>query len=72
MDFGVVVANILAGPLIDLAPTLAGYQACGGRLALAGLLDEQVAEVCDAYAPWYRLECGGQREEWARIDGVRR
>ena len=71
-EFGVVVANILAGPLVDLAPTLAGYQTRGGRLALAGLLDEQATEVCDAYAPWYRLDCGGQREEWVRIDGVRR
>lgn len=70
--FDTLVANILAGPLIELAPTLAGRQLPGGRLALSGLLDEQAADVIDAYAPWYRIDCGTTREGWVRLDGERR
>ena len=36
--FGVVIANILAGPLVALAPRLAGYAAPGAALALSGVL----------------------------------
>lgn len=70
--FDTIVANILAGPLIELAPTLAGRQQAGGRLTLAGLLDEQAADVIDAYAPWYRIDCGAAREGWVRLDGEHR
>jgi ribosomal protein L11 methyltransferase len=41
--FDVVVANILRGPLLDLAPRLAFYAAPGARLALSGLLQTQAA-----------------------------
>ncbi|WP_129794076.1 50S ribosomal protein L11 methyltransferase [Sphingosinicella sp. CPCC 101087] len=47
--YDLVVANILAGPLIDLAPGLAGALAPGGRLILAGLLEHQAARVTAAY-----------------------
>lgn len=70
--FDTLVANILAGPLIELAPTLADRQLPGGRLSLAGLLDEQAADVIDAYTPWYRIDCGATREGWVRLDGERR
>ena len=71
-NFDVVVANILAAPLVGLAPTLAAHQRQGGRLALAGLLDEQAEDVREAYAPWYRLEAGATRDGWVRLDGSRR
>lgn len=70
--FDTIVANILAGPLVELAPALADRQNAGGRLALAGLLDEQAAGVIDAYAPWYRIDYGAVREGWVRLDGERR
>jgi len=47
--YDLVIANILAGPLIDLAPSLAGALAPGGRLILAGLLDHQAGSVAAAY-----------------------
>ena len=47
--YDLLIANILAGPLIDLAPALAGALAPGGRLILAGLLDDQAARVAAAY-----------------------
>jgi ribosomal protein L11 methyltransferase len=47
--YDLVIANILAGPLIELAPALAGALAPGGRLILAGLLDHQAEAVTAAY-----------------------
>jgi ribosomal protein L11 methyltransferase len=47
--YDLLIANILAGPLIELAPSLAGALAPGGRLILAGLLDHQAGAVAAAY-----------------------
>ncbi|HTU10225.1 MAG TPA: 50S ribosomal protein L11 methyltransferase [Allosphingosinicella sp.] len=47
--YDLLIANILAGPLIELAPALAGALAPGGRLILAGLLDTQAEAVTAAY-----------------------
>lgn len=47
--YDLVIANILAGPLIELAPALAAILAEGGTLILAGLLDSQAAHVLSAY-----------------------
>ena len=47
--YDLIIANILAGPLIALAPSLAGALAPGGRLILAGLLDHQADGVTAAY-----------------------
>jgi ribosomal protein L11 methyltransferase len=46
----VVLANILAGPLIELAPRLCATLASGGSLALSGILEGQAQEVAEAYA----------------------
>jgi ribosomal protein L11 methyltransferase len=58
-----VLANILSGPLVELAPRLTGLLAPGGALVLAGLLDEQADEVIAAYAPEVTLQA------WRRLDG---
>lgn len=63
----VLVANILAGPLVALAPRLAHCLQPGGRLALAGLLTRQAAEVHAAYLPWFDCEPDAEREGWTRI-----
>lgn len=47
--FDLLIANILAGPLIELAPAFAAALASGGRILLAGLLDLQVGSVAKAY-----------------------
>jgi ribosomal protein L11 methyltransferase len=47
--FDLVIANILAGPLIELAPSVAAAVEPGGRLLLAGLLDHQARAVAAAY-----------------------
>lgn len=48
--FDLIAANILKGPLIDLAPAMAAHAAPGARLVLSGLLNEQATEVAAAYA----------------------
>ncbi|HEX6217745.1 MAG TPA: 50S ribosomal protein L11 methyltransferase [Sphingomicrobium sp.] len=48
--FDLIIANILAGPLIELAPAFAGALAPGGTIILAGLLDTQADAVIAAYA----------------------
>ena len=67
-----VVANILAGPLIDLAPVLTALLAPQGRLLLAGLLANQAKAVIEAYAPAVDLAIADQQEEWVLLAGARR
>jgi ribosomal protein L11 methyltransferase len=68
----IVVANILAHPLIVLAPLLARLTAQSGRLAVAGLLAEQAGEVRAAYSPWFDFEALEEDEGWALVSGIRR
>ena len=70
--YDVVLANILANPLIVLAPKLAECTAPDGVLALAGLLERQAEDVRAAYAPYFQLGADGQREGWNRVNGCRR
>ena len=65
-----VVANILANPLILLAPLLAGYTGKGGRIALSGILEAQAEEVMAAYAPWFRMRVGGSDADWVLLEGL--
>ena len=68
----VLVANILAGPLVSLAPQLATLVKPGGRLALSGILAEQGEDVAAAYADTFDLDPIANREGWVRITGRRR
>ncbi|HZM46309.1 MAG TPA: 50S ribosomal protein L11 methyltransferase [Burkholderiales bacterium] len=68
----IVVANILAHPLIVLAPVLAGLTAPRGSLALAGILASQVAEVRAAYGEWFDLVPDSEEENWVLLAGVRK
>ena len=67
----VVLANILSGPLIELAPQLTGLLAPDGALVLAGLLDEQADEVIGAYAPWLTLTAWRTLDGWTCLAGRR-
>ena len=68
----VVVANILAGPLVSLAPQITSLVKPGGRLALSGILAEQADEVRAAYAADFDLDPTAIQDGWVRISGVRR
>ena len=66
-----VAANILANPLILLAPLLAGYLSNGGRIALSGILKAQAEEVMEAYAPWFAMRVGASDDGWVLLEGLR-
>jgi ribosomal protein L11 methyltransferase len=70
--YDVVLANILAGPLIALEPQLASRTRAGGRLALSGILESQGAEVIAAYARDFEVAIGAASEGWALVEGLRR
>lgn len=72
--FDVVVANILRGPLVQLAPILLGRVAEKGSLVLSGILAEQADDIIAAYAkvdPSIRLSLWKQEEEWVCLAGQR-
>jgi len=71
-DYDVVVANILAQPLIVLEPLLAARARPGGRVALAGILEAQAAEVAAAYGEHFAARVAAREEDWALIEGERR
>ena len=68
----VVVANILAGPLVELAEHIGKRVKPGGRLALSGILAEQAEEVRAAYTAQFDLDPTTEKDGWIRISGVRR
>ena len=70
--FDIVVANILANPLIALEPILAARTRPGGSLALSGILAAQADEVLAAYAGDFDCAGGAVEEGWVLIEGRRR
>ena len=68
----VLVANILAGTLVSLAPRLSGLLRAGGRMALAGILASQADEVRTAYTQWFEDLVVVGRGDWVRVSGTRR
>jgi len=67
-----LLANILAGPLVELAPRFARATRPGGQLALSGLLTEQADTVTAAYRPWFDIGTTATRDGWALLAGQRR
>lgn len=64
----VVLANILAGPLIALADQIAGLVRPGGALVLSGILDDQAEGVESAYGPLLGKAARVSRDGWIRLD----
>jgi len=71
-QYPVVVANILASALDVLAPQLAACVAAGGRIALSGILLGQEPALLTRYAPWFEHLQVSVKDDWLRIEGVRR
>ena len=71
----VIVANILAKPLISLAPYFATLIADKGRIVLAGLIESQTQQVSDAYSPYFALDAkhaytAQEDQHWQRLSGT--
>ena len=70
-QFDFVVANILAGTLIDHAEFVCDRLKPGGGLALSGILAEQVEDVSAAYRHCVEFAAPDYRDNWARLSGTR-
>ncbi|MFK0570966.1 50S ribosomal protein L11 methyltransferase [Endozoicomonas sp.] len=68
----VVLANILAGPLTQLAPKLAGLTREGGLIALSGILAEQAGDIIQTYEQWFDMDAPVTFDGWAMLSGKRR
>ncbi len=62
-----LIANILANPLIELAEHIASCVKPAGQIALSGLLDTQAEAVIQAYLPWFSLTERTETEHWVRL-----
>ncbi len=68
----VFIANILAGPLGELAPSFAAAAKPGAPFAISGILAGQQDELLQRYAEWFDELRVDTREDWVRISGRRR
>lgn len=64
-----VLANILAQPLLDLAPRFISHLKPGGQLVMSGILNEQIAAICDRYAIHFRQLHTQILGDWALVWG---
>jgi ribosomal protein L11 methyltransferase len=67
---GLVVANILAGPLLELSDTLLQFLRPDGTLLLSGLLATQAPTLCEHYADRINLQIAGEKEGWVCLRGM--
>lgn len=67
----ILIANILAQPLIDLAEKFATLLVPQGHLVLSGILREQVENVVKAYRYYFRFNPPAFKNEWVRLNGIR-
>ena len=68
----VVVANILAGPLRELAPTIIEFVDENALLSLSGILENQAEELQKIYGNWCDMEPVAIKDEWVRLSGKKR
>jgi ribosomal protein L11 methyltransferase len=66
-----LLANILSGPLVELAPTFAEILRPAGALVLSGLMEHEIAEVELACGAWFDMRTFGARESWVCLWGRR-
>jgi len=67
-----LMANILAAPLVGLAPRFATLVRMGGQVLLAGLMEHEAAEVTAAYATCFDVTRFAERDGWVCLAGRRR
>jgi ribosomal protein L11 methyltransferase len=71
-QYDIVVANILSGPLAELAPTLARHTKTSGDIVLSGILREQAETVLDSYRDFFDMDTPVFEEDWVLLHGVKR
>ena len=71
-SYDMLLANILAGPLAELADMLCAALRPGGTLVLSGILAEQAASVAEAYRRHCDISEPVQQGDWIRLSGIKR
>lgn len=66
-----MLANILAGPLMSLSPRLAGLTHHAGQVVLSGILKDQAQAVSDTYQQWFDMDPATIDGDWVRLTGVK-
>jgi len=66
-----LLANILAEPLHELADHFAALVKPGGRLLLSGILEQQVPPLVESYQRWFTMESPVIEDDWCRLTGTR-
>lgn len=67
----VVVANVLAGPLQELAEVILDYVGEPGLLCMSGILSRQAEDVMNAYRPTIEFNAITEQDEWVMLNGQR-
>lgn len=67
-----LLANILANPLTELAEKMANLVRSGGNIVLSGILTEQAEELQQVYAQWFDMAPITHKEDWVRLEGVKK
>jgi len=70
-QFDVLVANILANPLIALEEDFASYVSVGGKIVLSGILFDQADEVIKVYSDHFTMDLIRRKNEWCLVSGTR-
>ena len=72
LQVDLVIANILANPLQELAPRLAHLVKPGGHIILSGILREQAEGLNQIYSQWFEMAPIAHKEDWVRLEGVKK
>ena len=67
-----LMANILAGPLVELSSRFAGLVKADGKIVLSGILISQLPDIQTAYSEFFELSPARIDGEWVCIGGSRR
>ncbi len=70
--YGLVLANILSGPLTELAPVLAKHCRPGGDIVLSGILSDQAESVRMAYSDFFNMLTTETLDDWVLLHGTRK
>jgi len=70
-QYDVVMANILSGPLAELAPNLNSYTKTGGAIILSGILAEQAESIRNVYQQWFDMNEAVIDDGWAMLSGTK-
>lgn len=66
-----LIANILSGPLVELAPTFAKLTKASGKIVLSGILEAQTNNIVEAYQTYFNDITVVQKDDWIRVTGTR-